>query len=281
MRKLRLATAVVLLSLTPSQTAARPSSGTTNPQISYVRASTSGARQLIVANEDGSGAKTIYSSTRMLSGALAPDGMIYFWDGGNFMRMPATGGTAQRLFDTPGTIIRKSDLSNNGASLAWFSDGAGILFRYDIATGQQTPVVQVPFVIDLTFDHTGNYIIYAEQVGEVDYELKSVPAAGGSPTSLGLVAPISNFDSARADGTLVLTINVRGVGPHLALWKPGMSAPVRLVDGYNGTYRCDDSAILFDRMTPSGAALYRRASSGAITTVAKPESIFPSYKPVC
>lgn len=113
-----------------------------------------------------------------------------------------------------------------------------------------------------------------------EYQLKSVSAAGGTPAPIGLSGRISRVDSAHRDATLLLTVNVGGV-PHLALWEPGMSSPMRLVDGYNGVYRCDDSAILYDRMTSSGAAVYRRTAAGANTLIAKPESVFPNYKAVC
>lgn len=279
MRKTTVAYGAFLLCISPSLPAAGPpNSGTQTPQISYVRSSR--GYDLIVANNDGSGARTIYSSSRMLAGELGPDGMIYFWEGGRFNRMPATGGTVQSLFDTSGTIVRHSDLSRDGTSVAWFSP-EGVLFRYDIGTGSQTPLVSVANIIDLTFDYTGNSIIYAQAVSDVDYELKSISAAGGNPISLGLVARISNFDSARRDDTLALTINPPGASPYIGLWKPGMGTPTRIADGYNPTYRCDDSSILFDRMTNSGPALYNRTSNGGITLVAKPPAIFPSYKPVC
>lgn len=281
MLKLSVVCAAFILAIAPSPiAAAAPTSGTQSPVISYVRSAR--GYSLIVANEDGSGARTIHSSSLMLSGELGPDSMIYFWEGGYFKRMPATGGAPQPLFNTNRTIVNHSDLSPNGTSVAWFSAAAGTLFRYDIATGNQTPLAQVSSIIDLTFDYTGNSIIYAEEVvSGTEYELKTISAAGGTPSSLGLVGRISQFDSARRDGTLALTINPPGASPYIGLWKPGMSTPARITDGYNPTYRCDDSAILFDRMTNSGAALYKRTSGGAITLVAKPAAIFPSYKPIC
>jgi hypothetical protein len=35
---------------------------------------------------------------------------------------------------------------------------------------------------------------------------------------------------------------------------------------------------MYQRVVGSGSAIFRRSNSGAITTVAKPESVFPSYK---
>lgn len=284
MQKSRIRLACLLLA-TPALLSARPatggSGGTVAADISYVRSLSNGGRQLVVAKDDGSGATTIYSSTRMLSGELGPDGNIYFWEGGRFNRMPATGGAAQTLFDTFRTVVNHSDLSRDGASVAWFSPDAGELLRYDIGSGQQIPLAAVASLIDLTFDYTGNSIVYAEEVTSgVDYELKVIPVTGGTAASLGLTARISSVDSAHRDNTLVLTIN-DGAGPHVELWKLGMSTPTRIADGYNATYRCDDSAILFDRVTSSGAALYRRSSGGAIALVAKPTAIFPSFKPSC
>ena len=274
------ACAALFLAAAPSPTfAAPPSAGTQSPQLSYVRSAR--GYSLVIANDDGSGARTIYSSSRMINGDFGPDGMIYFWDGGRFNRMPAIGGSVEVLFDTNGQIPNHSDVSPNGASVAWFSVAGSTLYRYDLATRTQTPLAQVPYIISLTFDHTGNSIIYAEEVGTVDYELKVISAGGGTPSSLGLVGRISHIDSARGDATLALTFNPAGAGAYISLWKPGMMTPVRITDGYNPTYRCDDSAILFNRMTNSGPALYKRLSNGATTLMAKPSSIFSSYKPVC
>ena len=153
MRKIALISAVLVGANTASLLPAAPPSGSTlSPQISYVRSAR--GYDLIVANEDGSGVKTVYSSAKMLSGELGPDGNIYFWEGGRFNRMPAAGGPAQLLFDTFRTGVNHSDLSPNGASVAWFSQDAGALFRYDIISGQQAMLAAVPSLIDLTFDYT-------------------------------------------------------------------------------------------------------------------------------
>ena len=261
------------------EAAAAPAAGTQNPQISYVKSAR--GYQLIVADVDGGGARGIYSSIRMLSGELGGDGRIYFWDGGRFAHMPATGGAAQTLFDTNRTIPNHSDLAPNGNSMAWFDSVSGTLFHYDFASGSQQPLASAAMILDLTFDFTGASVIYLEQVGDTDYELKSVPAGGGSPLSLGLVGRFSGFDSARRDDTLALTVNPAGAAPYVAVWKPGMAAPVKIADGYNPTYSCDDSAIYYNRMSSSGPALYRRTANGAISQVAKPSAIFASARPVC
>lgn len=282
MRPISSVTVGILLAIASSGSARAPS-GTTAPAIAYVRSSTSGNRQLIVANEDGSGAVTVYSSAgRLLNGQLGRDGFIYFFNGGNFYRMPALGGAATLLFETPGTISRPFALSRDGGSIAWFSKDAGMIMRFDLGRGQ-TPIASVAHVLDLTYDRLGSSIIFVEEVDSTgsEYQLKRVSAGGGTPSLIGLSGRISSVDSAHADDTLLLTFNPVGASPYLALWKPGMGSPMRLTDGYNGVYRCDDSAILYDRMASSGAALYRRTAAGAITLIAKPESVFPSYKPVC
>ena len=79
----------------------------------------------------------------------------------------------------------------------------------------------------------------------------------------------------------MITVHVPATAPYLGLWEPGMSAPIRIADGYNGTYRCDDSSIIYQRVVGSGSSILRRTSAGAITTVAKPETVFPSYMQVC
>lgn len=281
MIKRLLCAAVLFTAPVPAHAAAKPPSGTTNPQIAFVRAYTSGRRQLVVANEDGSGATVIYTSSIMLSGDLAPNGFVYFWEGGAFKKIPATGGAVTPLFDTGGTFIRQSDLSPDGSTVAWYSNPGGMLFRYDLATGSQAPLTPASTVVGVTFDRTGSNVIYLEDVGDAHYELKIVPTTGGSSSSLCLTGRFMGIDAAHRDSTLAIAVNPAGGSPYIGLWEPGMAAPMRIVDGYNPTYRCDDSAIIYDRMTSSGAALYRRTSAGAITMVAKPEAVFPNYKQVC
>lgn len=265
-----------------SQGFSRPPSGVASPQIAFVKASTGGRRQLMVANEDGSGATAIYTSTRMIRPEMGSDGNVYFWDGGRFNRISTTGGAVQMLFDTNRTIPPPSDLAPDGSNLAWFSEASGGLFRYDIGSGQQQAVAAVSSVLDLSFDRFGANIIFNTPVGDVDYEFRIVPASGGTPAPYGLVGRYSMFDASHRDSTLVISVFPGGgMGPYLSLWEPGMGTPIRIADGYQGTYRCDDSAILYQRVVGSGSTLFRRSSGGAITTVAKPESIFPSYKQAC
>ncbi|MFP5329881.1 MAG: hypothetical protein ACLGHC_07075 [Alphaproteobacteria bacterium] len=236
---------------------------------------------MIVANEDGSGATTIYTSTVMLSGHLAPNGFVYFWEGGVFKKIPATGGAVTPLFDTGGTFSRQSDLSPDGSTVAWYSIQGGMLFLYHIATGTQTPLAPSTTVAGVTFDRTGGNVIYLDEIGPGESEVRIVPVSGGASASLGLTGRFMGIDAAHTDSTLAIAVNPAGGFPYIGLWEPGMSGLVKLVDGYSPTYRCDDSAIIYDRMTSSGAALYRRSSAGAITMVAKPEAVFPKYKQVC
>ena len=285
MRTLGLLIGCALLASSGAVFAAKPGSptgpGVSNPQIAFVKASTGCRRQLIVANEDGSGATAIYTSTRMLRPEMGSDGKVYFWDGGRFNSIAVSGGTPQLLFNSNATVPPHSDLSPDGSSVAWFSAESGGIFRYSIGSGQQAAVTVVPFVLDLGFDRTGQNIIFTTQVSDVDYEFRIVPTSGGTSNSLGLTGRYGSFDASHLDTTLVITVHPAGAAPYLGVWEPGMTAPVRIADGYQGMYRCDDSAIIYQRMVGSGSAIFRRSSGGAITTVAKPESIFPSYKQVC
>lgn len=279
MRKLSLLTSCLVLASAPLLLGAAPPSGPVDPQISYTRTSPKGY-QLVAAKEDGTGAVVLTSSSRQLKGELGRDGRIYFWNGGSFNRMPATGGAVEPLFDSGGTVVRHSDISPNGQSVAWFSSTTGQLFRYDIAGGQQSLLASVPMLLDVSFDHTGNTIFFTQEVGAADYELMAIPAGGGSAGSTGLFGRISAIESARGDSTLAVTFNPAGASPYIAAWKQGF-APVKIVDGYNATYRCDDSAILFTKMTSPGPVIYRRETSGGITVAAKASAIWPSYRPVC
>ena len=279
-RILALTTVLAVLALPAS--AARPGGGggASNPQIAFVKKTTRG-RQLMVANEDGSGATAIYSSTNFLRPEMGPDGTVYFWEGGQFKRIAATGGAAQTLIDTNRAGIPASDLSPDGTSLAWFSEDGGGIFRYIIATGQQQPVAAVANVLDLSFDHSGLNIVFNSLVSDVDYEFRIVPASGGTASPYGLTGRYATFDASHVDSTLVISVHPAGGAPYLAAWVPGLTAPVKIADGYNPSYRCDESAIIYQRVVGGGSAIFRRASNGAITTVAKPETVFPSYKQPC
>ena len=275
-----LACALLATSAVPAISARPSGPGVTNPQIAFVKVATKG-RQLMVANEDGSGATAIYSSANFLRPEMGSNGNVYFWEGGQFKRIAVTGGAAQTLFSSNGPGIPASDLSPDGTSLAWFSADGGGIFRYDIATGQQQPVATASNVLDLSFDGSGANIIFSVPVSAVDYEFRIVPATGGSSSPYGLTGRYSTFDASHVGSTLVVSVHPAGAAPYLAAWAPGLSAPVKIADGYNPSYRCDDSAIVYQRVVGSGSAVLRRSSGGAITTVAKPETVFPSYKQPC
>ena len=270
--------AILLVTAAVPAAAGKPTGGTFNPQITYTYSSSNGTRELRVANEDGTSWRTLVSSKNPLVSELGPDGYVYFWNSGKFNRVPVTGGTPQLLFDSGRAFFNRSDLSKDASSVAWFNPDTKRLYRYDVATNSQNLLLDGAYIIDLTYDYTGNNILYAEQVSDTDYSMKSIPATGGSPSSMGLTGRISNVDSAHSDGTLVLAINEPGVGPHVELWHPGDATTTRVADGYNGTFRCDDGAILFNRASGGGFGLYRREASGLVFTVAKASSLFPSYK---
>jgi hypothetical protein len=264
----------------PSQSAKPSVPGVTDPQIAFVKTSNRG-RQLMVANEDGSGATAIYSSTTFLRPEMGSNGTVYFWEGGQFKRIAVTGGGAQTLIDTGKPGIPASDLSPDGTSLAWFSADGGGIFRYDIATGQQQPVATASNVFDLSFDGSGANIVFNVQVSTYDYEFYIVPASGGGSSPYGLTGRYFTFDASHIGSTLVISVHPAGGAPYLAAWAPGLSAPVKIADGYNPSYRCDDSAIVYQRVVGGGSMIFRRSSAGAITTIAKQETVFPSYKQPC
>lgn len=280
MKIAQLLLASALIALATPATTARPSGGggLANPQIAFVKSSTSGRRQLMIANDDGSSATAIYTTNQLMRVELGSDGMVYFTDGPRFGRIPVTGGSPQWLFETSSRLGGNMDLSPDGSSLAWWDSVNGTLNRYHIGTGQQQLVSAAPQLLDLSFDRTGANIIFNLAVGNGNYEFMIVSASGGTAIPYGLSGPFTNFDASHQDSTLVVTIQPPATAPVLGLWEPGMSGPISLVPGYNGTYRCDDSAIMFQRVVGSGSTIFRRSSSGNITTIAKPESVFPSYK---
>ena len=286
MRIFGIIAACALTASSSSLIAAKPggpgSPGLTNPQISFVKTSKGGRRELMVANEDGSGATAIYTTSQFLRGELGPDGFVYLWEGGSFGKIPVTGGAPQWLFQISSRFGAQSDLSPDGSSLAYFDTSNGTLNRYHIPTGQQQLVTSIPELVDLTFDRTGaNILFMAVTPSAGNYQLMIVPSSGGTAAPYGLFGPYTNLDASHLDTTLVITVQAPGTAPYLGLWEPGMTAPLRIADGYQGTYRCDDSAIIYQRVVGSGSTLFRRTSAGVITTVAKPESVFPSYKQVC
>ena len=282
MRRPLLSIAFLMGAMVTPAIAARPSEpGLANPQIAFVKTSTSGQRQLMVANEDGSGATAIYTTDQLVRVEMGSDGKVYFWDGPRFGQIPASGGTPQWLFKVTSRFGGHSDLSPDGSSMAWFDFAAGAIYRYHFASGRQQLVTSVPEIADLSFDQAGENIIFNVPVGRGNYQFMIVPASGGRAIPYDLSGPFTHFDASHIDATLVVTVHPPDGPPSLGFWEPGLPEPVTLVEGYNGTYRCDDSAILFQRAAGSGSTIFRRANTGVITPVAKPESVFPSYKQVC
>ena len=131
-----------------------------------------------------------------MRGELAPDGMVYFWEGSRFGKVPASGGAPQWLFQTTNRFGAVSDLSPDGSSVAWFEVGSQSLYRYHFATGQQQLVTTVPDMLDVTFDRTGQNIIFTTAFGSPgNYQLMIVPASGGTAVPYGLSGPYTNLDA--------------------------------------------------------------------------------------
>ena len=292
--------AVALLASAASMEAKPPGSGsggTTAPEIVYTYEGRSGW-QLRVANEDGTGAVTLHSSSAPIYARLGPSGsrQIAFWEGKTLKLLTydvTTTGVRSAgittLTSTSGSqfnVIVDFDFSPAGTHLAWWHPDERKIYVYDLQSPGASELISTGYpVSDVTITQDGQTIIYAESIDGsfTNYSLKAVPVAGGSPTELGITGNILGVDAGHTDNKLLLTKQIVNVGRYLELVPDGATTGTRLTDGREGSLNCSDTRFVY--RLPSGnkaSTLIYDLGTGTSSTFSRDLSvIWVSYMPTC
>lgn len=272
-----------------------PASGTSTPEVVSVLSGKT--NQLRVANEDGTGTVTLHSSSQPIYPRFGPrgSGKIAFWEGKSLKLLTyeasssgvrTTGVTT--LHSTAGTqfsVIIDFDFSPTGTHLAWWHPDEQRIYVWDLVAGQVSSQVSTGWpVFSVGFSSDGSRIVYSESTdgGFANFELKSVPTAGGSPAGLGITGRITGLDTGNADDKLLVEHQVPNVTRYQELIPAGASAGTRLVDGHDGALNCDDTRFLYVIPGTQKMTLIYDRSTGLSSTFSRDSKVsYASYMPTC
>jgi WD40 repeat protein len=252
-----------------------PPPSTADPQIAYVNIS-GGARrlyQLRLANEDGTGASTIYSSRDV--GQMVPhmgpraDRTILLVQGSQLSLVryePTSTGTKLSSIEplppigtAPGA--QEVAFSPDGKKFVSFAQNDKTFWVFDMVTRVFSPLLTLAATPNsFAFSREGSSLLYLDHVSDTDAILKSVPLSGGAPTELGVRGNFWDVEPAHQSDAYVL---VRGVDLKTSRveYRPaGGGASVDLAQGYAPSLKCDDSTLIYQQVQPDSSVRLLRVN---------------------
>jgi Tol biopolymer transport system component len=168
--------AAAMLAPTAALTQGRgqPAGGTSAPEVVYTL--TGKTNLLRVANENGTGAVTLHSSSQPIYARFGPrgSGKIALWEGKSLRMLTyeasssgvRTTGITPALHTAVGTqfsVIIDFDYSPTGSHLAWWHPDERKIYVWDVATGQVSNQVSTGWpVFSVGFTSDGSRIVYSE-----------------------------------------------------------------------------------------------------------------------
>lgn len=297
-----LGSAAIALAFGTAAFAAKPpgggSGGTTDPKIGYVAILSSGARELRLANEDGTGSVKLASTPNhgQMTLSLGPrsSGKLSYNDGGKLHLLTyevGPGGTRTTsdlvIVDTPSRGFGYHRFSPSGTKIAYVYPGTNDIYLYDVASGQTSQLLSVTgYIMDLDFSHDGSRIIYSvtADINVPTVQLKAVPVAGGTPVDLPISGQYGDFRVAHLSDSIVADVagDANGV---IKLISADGNTIQSLASGYYPDLRCDDTKVIFQRINQgrnaSVSLLKYEVSTGLQTTFSTSGNYWPDYFPDC
>lgn len=287
-----------LLLMSPADAAKpAPPSGSSNPEISYIKVS-GGTRRLYefkLANEDGTGAATIFSSRDVgnMNVHLGPreDRTFALVQGGKISlgryeitssgpRMTSLSEVVNMNHVGAATV----DMSRTGTDLVYVRNQTSQIWRYNIVGGTSAMLVDADNLIGgVAVSRDGSKVYYVEEVGPQNFALMSVAMTGGTPTDLGVRGYYTDVDAANTRDELILTDITDWPVPRLYTYDLGSGSITHLENGYSPSYKCNDSRIVYQLGNGDGtiSLLYKDLPSGQASTLSRKDLIQPDYMPTC
>jgi len=271
-----------------------------NPQIAY-RILSGKSVKLMVADENGTNASSLYTSSTSFTFDLAPraqrqisivDGpsnstvlkLLTYTTNGSGVFVPSS---VQTL--GPARSGSHSDFSPDGTKIAYACCSNGNteqLVVHDLTTGTKTVWAEASFFWDISWFRNGASLAYATLLPR---EVREVPGPGAASQLL-----YSNgqgelyIDSARTNGDqLVISYNDTSGAARIGLWQPGgfvNSDLANSAQSWQGTLNCDDNKLAFMGVqnTSGSQAFYIRDLNAAQNSlVSKNSNILLQFWPTC
>lgn len=308
MRSIRVA--AFLLSLVPPLAAAKPpGSGPSpppNPEIAY-RILSGKTVKLMVANEDGSNASSLYSSPTSFRFDLAPRGQqqiaVSTGTGAasqiSLLTYDVTGSgtfaTSSLVGLTPSRQGSTVDFSPDGTRIAYTCCFDGVnetLAVYDLGSGQVTNWATGPYFWDFAWFRNGLSIAYSTYGPAELYELT---APGATPQLLYSGHGEINVDSSRTNpDDLVVSYNDYPGDARIGLFRaPTATSPTggfvnpdiaNSARAWQGTLNCNDEKLAYmgvQNTSGSQAFYIRDLTTGLTSLVSKSSNILLQFWPTC
>lgn len=293
MRTILLAAAI--LSAASASVAGKPTPvGTTNPEIAFVNISGGSRRyyQLRVANEDGTGVSTIFSSRDI--GQMVPhmgpraDRTILLVQGGKVGLIryePTSSGTKLASYEALPPIGTSSgaqqvDFSPDGQKFVSYSGADRTLWIFDLVTRSFSPLITLAaHTRGFAFSRDSSSVLFLDNVGN-EAVLRKIPVSGGAVTDVGIHGDYWGIEPAHQSDSYVL---VRGLDYSTSRieYHPAGGGPVTdLAQGYAPSLQCDDSTVIYQKVNSgsSTVSLLRvDVASKAGATTSTSGNYWPDY----
>jgi hypothetical protein len=302
MRKL-IATTAFALAFGSGAFAAKPplpsGGGPYDPKLGYVTILPSGARELRLANEDGTGSVKLASTPNhgQMTLSLGPRSShkISYNDGGNLhlltYEIGASGPRTVSDVVIVGTTSRGFGyhrFSPTGAQITYVQPGTNDIYLYNVGSGSSSLLLSVSdgYIGDLDFSHDGSQVIYSvtPSADFLTVGFRSVSVAGGSPTTLPITGKYGGFRVGHQDDRIVADTmgNLDGLSK---LISADGSTVTSLRNGYSPDLRCDDAVVILqvrngDKQATVSLLKYEIAT-GISTTFSRSGNYWPDYFPDC
>jgi len=296
---MKLSKAAVALLLSSALVGAKPAPpppSPVDPQVGYIRILGSGARELRLAREDGTGSVLLAStpSHGQMTMALGPKslGLIAYVVPGKLHLLHFVQGSTGPATDTDQVIATDGGVNSvgnvafspTGSHVAWITaPGANCAIHvYSVASHSETQTISPStYFGDVDFSSDGSRIIYTENLpgDTLTVRFKSVPVGGGPMTDLGIEGKYGTFSVGPANEIVADTMG----DPNGSIWLFPASAttPTRVTNGYYPAIRCDSAVVIFQRIGNRSAVsiLKYDLATGLTNTFSTSGNYWPDYFP--
>lgn len=297
----KIVAAAILLSLAYPAVAQKRSGSTPDQQVGY-RVLSGKSIKLMLANEDGTNASSVYSSPTSFRFDLGPrgEGKIAIVDGATnaatlYLVSTSISGSGTLTGSTPVplTAARRGsniDFSPDGTKIAYVccSDGTNeTLAVYDVASREVTPWATGPYFWDVNWFRNGNSLVYSTYGPSEVYEV-SAPLA--QPQLLFRARPDGGgevvHDAVHNDpNALLLSYNDTAGHARIGIWSAttGQFVEDDLANStvsFNGNLNCSDTKLAYlGAANSSGMQVWyiRDLTTGLDTKFLRDSSIFLQY----
>lgn len=271
-----------------------PPPSTSSPEIAYVNIS-GGARrsyQLRVANEDGTGAATLYSSrdTGQMVPHMGPraDRTILLVQGSKLSLVryesSSTGTKLSSIEPLPSigtsTGAQEVALSPDGKKFVFFAQNDKTFWLFDLSSRVFSPLLQLAATPRrFKFSREGSSIVYLEHVSDTNAILKSVSISGGPPIELGISGDFWDLEPVHQSDGFIFVRGLNSRTSRLEYHPADGGAAVDLAQGYAPSLKCDDTTVIYQQPQADSSVKLLRVdlASKAGSTTSATGNYWPDY----